>query len=389
MLINQKLAEINKELKAIKIGITIRRRNKKLYLQGTFPPKPGKETEGHHQQEIALGLEANEENILRAKDEAIAVSSLLKVQKFDWTMYGFKNIEPKTTKTLEQNNETIGSLVERFKEWYLKKGLADGRRPYAVKKTLQVDYLDVFKKLDPIQELNQENVKSLIFSTPAESRSRKRYKNAIAFLAKFAGIELDLSNIISSYSVKNTTPRKLPTDEQIEFYYQAIAKKDCSWAYVFGILAVFGLRPQEVFYSNLNLQTEQPFLEVLEGKTDFRIVLPYPVNWLKDFNLLTPLLPKNVIIPDYRSKNLVSDLSNIPCRAFQKFGVPFPPYHLRHAWAVRTLLMGLDVSLAAKQMGHSVKIHTDTYHYWINKQVQLEAWKKANQIDDVSEETLR
>ncbi|NEP46866.1 MAG: hypothetical protein F6K35_49860, partial [Okeania sp. SIO2H7] len=254
-----------------------------------------------------------EENILRAKDEAIALSSLLRAQKFNWNLYGVKNSHPSRNTSTKPNIEKIGSLVEKFKKWYWKKGLADGRRPYAVKKTLQVDYLDVFEKLDPAQELKYENVETLILSTPADSRSRKRYKNAIAYLAKFAGVSLDLVDLSSSYSVKDTTPRDLPTDDEIEILFHRLTKQDKSWGYVFGILAVFGLRPQEVFYSNLDLQRE-PFLTVLEGKTKTRIVLPYPAKWLQEFGLLVPNLPKNVHIPDYWDSDTGSDLSNVPCR---------------------------------------------------------------------------
>lgn len=64
----------NDDLKGIGTEISIRRRNQKLYLVGTFPLKPGREDQGRHQQEIAIGLDATVSNILVAKSEAIAVS---------------------------------------------------------------------------------------------------------------------------------------------------------------------------------------------------------------------------------------------------------------------------------------------------------------------------
>ncbi|MEM9120340.1 MAG: hypothetical protein AAGD09_21010 [Cyanobacteria bacterium P01_F01_bin.56] len=48
--------------------------------------------------------------------------------------------------------------------------------------------------------------------------------------------------------------------------------------------------------------------------------------------------------------------------------LPFAPYDLRHAWAVRTLLFGWPVELSARQMGHSVEVHTRTYQRWITRQ---------------------
>lgn len=55
---------------------------------------------------------------------------------------------------------------------------------------------------------------------------------------------------------------------------------------------------------------------------------------------------------------------------FKDRGVPFPPYNLRHAYAVRQIMYGLDLSIAARMMGHSVKEHTDTYHRWITDSQQ-------------------
>jgi len=47
---------------------------------------------------------------------------------------------------------------------------------------------------------------------------------------------------------------------------------------------------------------------------------------------------------------------------------------LRHRWAVRTLEYGLDISLAAQQMRHSVQVHSDIYHHWITEDVHRRAF---------------
>ena len=43
---------------------------------------------------------------------------------------------------------------------------------------------------------------------------------------------------------------------------------------------------------------------------------------------------------------------------------------------VRTLNVGLDISLAAQQMGHSLKIHSEIYHTWISANVHRDAFNK-------------
>jgi integrase len=58
---------------------------------------------------------------------------------------------------------------------------------------------------------------------------------------------------------------------------------------------------------------------------------------------------------------------------FRRYGLPITPYDLRHAWAVRTIHVGLPDTVAARMMGHSVAIHTRTYHHWITRRDQQQA----------------
>lgn len=68
-----------------------------------------------------------------------------------------------------------------------------------------------------------------------------------------------------------------------------------------------------------------------------------------------------------------SDLGN-RVYAFKRLDVPFQPDDLRHAWAVRALEFGLDMSLAVAQMAHRVKVHADIYHHWISEDVHQRAF---------------
>jgi integrase len=61
-------------------------------------------------------------------------------------------------------------------------------------------------------------------------------------------------------------------------------------------------------------------------------------------------------------------------RYFNGLKLPFHLYDMRHRWAIRTLEIGLDISLAAQQMGHSVQMHSETYHHWISEDVHQRAF---------------
>ena len=58
---------------------------------------------------------------------------------------------------------------------------------------------------------------------------------------------------------------------------------------------------------------------------------------------------------------------------FGDVGLPFNLYDLRHRWAIRTLEYGLDIGLAAKQMGHSREVHERIYHRWVNATIHQRA----------------
>ena len=127
----------------------------------------------------------------------------------------------------------------------------------------------------------------------------------------------------------------------------------------------FGLLPHELFHCNL---TNFPILEVGEGKTGNRKVYPFYPEWCELWNLNEGTLP---VITGRTN----SDLGNRVTQAFKRYGIPFAPYNLRHAWAIRSMEFGLDVSLSAQQMGHSVKVHTEIYYAWISDEVHQRAYE--------------
>ena len=82
-----------------------------------------------------------------------------------------------------------------------------------------------------------------------------------------------------------------------------------------------------------------------------------------------------------RVKDLITKVdSNIGKRItdqFKRYSLNIKPYDLRHAWAVRTIFYDLPDTVAARMMGHSVSLHTQTYHHWITKRDQQQAVNNA------------
>ncbi len=206
-----------------------------------------------------------------------------------------------------------------------------------------------------------ELLTDLICTTTPDSRTRRRTCYAAAALAEITGIELNTTRLIGHYSPRRTSPRDLPNDELIAQCYGQIPNASWQWAY--GIMATYGLRNHEIGYIDLESLKQAPgIISILDGgKTGARRVWPCYPEWWERWQLW------DVKPPEIGGKNN-SDLGHRMYVQFGRYGIPFNPYDLRHAWAVRTIYFGWDVSLSAAQMGHSVQVHCDVYHHWLTDQ---------------------
>lgn len=114
---------------------------------------------------------------------------------------------------------------------------------------------------------------------------------------------------------------------------------------------------------------------MLDGKTGPRRVWPCYPEWYDEWHLW-----EIGQLPQVTGKDN-SALGGRVTQALKRYGFR-KPYNLRHAWAVRTLEFGLDVSLVAAQMGHSVQVHTDVYHHWISDRHHQRAFEILMQRPD-------
>lgn len=344
--IDGKIQEANLRLKGARVGVALLRDGERLYLQATLPPKPGSYRSKPHQQKIALGIYANPAGVRTAEKEALRVGGLLACKEFSWDKY----LKPTPSSPVPQR---VGEWVAEFEKDYFERR----RRSRKSETTWTIDYRRMFDRLPQDQVLSIELIKELIVSTTPDSRTRKRACLALGALAKFAGIEFDAKPFQGRYSPKKVSPRDLPEDKAIaQIFYQI---NDPAWQWAYGILATYGLRPHEIFCLDWRSPvSEAGILSVLDGKTGPRRVWPIFPEWFEDFGLAQVRPPKCT------GKNN-ADLGNRVSHAFRRLKIPFQPYDLRHCWAIRSLEFGLDISLSAQQMGHSVKIHSEIYHLWI------------------------
>jgi integrase len=374
--IDTRIAQANHRLKTAKLGLHIERRGEKLALRGTLPPRPGSPRLRPHQQRISLDLPATIAGLKQAENQVKIVAAHLIENRFDWRQY----LPVAGGGRLHEMD-----LVQKLQafELYFLQHLAQNHPPSSVRTTWEKAYLPYLNKLRTIAQSSTnlslpELIYATVYATPANSRSRQVCCTALKALTEFLQIELpvELKTLWGNYGTSQTQSRELPTDQQIIQVYEQIPNP--SWRFVYGIMATFGLRNHEVFfcnYSTLANGDPEGMIEVLNTtKTGNHEVWPFLPEWVDRFNLRQIQLP--AVNTDLSQTTLQRIGQQVTCQ-FRRYQIPFSPYDLRHAWAVRTIHIGLPDTVSARMMGHSVAIHTRTYHRWLTRRDQQQAVRTA------------
>jgi len=341
-----RLNQANGRLRAAKVGVSIVQKCDRLYLQATLPPRPNSGKANPYQQQVALGIYANPAGISFAEKEARKVGALLASRAFDWSLYVRKE---------EPDTETIASWIQEFEE---------SKRQTISVTTWKTDYARPFGVLPAGEPIALNTLLSAIAKTKPNTRQRRRFCLAFRQLAQFAGLEIDIDDLIGNYSPTSVQPRNLPRDDEIADCFDKI--ENPQWRWVYGVIAAYGLRDHEAFYLDMS---KFPIAQVLEGKTGYRQCWPLLPEWAEAWGLADIKRPPV-------TGECHADFGARVCKFFARLPFDFCSYDLRHAWAIRAVRVGLDASLAAKQMGHSLTVHSKTYHLGINEREQQQAYDR-------------
>jgi hypothetical protein len=381
--IDEKISRLNQRLKVAHLGLQVERRGKKLCLRGTLPPKPGSNRLRPFQQRLSLGLPATASGLRQIEQEAKVIAAQLIQNTFSWQAY----LTHAGGKRLSQMD--LAEQIEAFHQDFQVRSRQKHEHPAqaaSTQTTWETAYAPYLRRLArTLAAQRNRNLTEAIYATvesiPVNSRGRQVCCTALGAFANFLHIDLpqDLKDFWGSYGTGRTQPRQLPTDEQILACFEQIPNP--AWQFVYGIMATYGLRNHEVFFCDYSALAEnqgQSAIEVLETtKTGHHTVWPFYPEWIETFNLRQVRLPN---ITTDLSRTTLQRIGQTVSTQFRRYELPFTPYDLRHAWAVRTIHFGLSDTVAARMMGHSVAIHTRTYHRWITHRDQERAvtlaWEK-------------
>ena len=232
-------------------------------------------------------------------------------------------------------------------------------------------------------------LEAVLESYAIASRSRQQCALALAALARHQGIVLpdDWNDRAGGYGLHAARFRALPSDAEILALVETIPNP--RWRLVYGLMATYGLRNHEAFFcdtSPLAPGGDRVIRVLPTSKTGEHQVWPFQPEWVERFGLEV-LGRDRGALPPVRTDLPATTLQQVGRRVaeqFRRYGLPLRPYDLRHAWAVRTIHIGLPDTVAARMMGHSVSIHTRTYHHWITRRDQQRAVDAALQRQQVA-----
>ena len=198
--IDNLLESANKRLKLANTGIVIFKRGSKLSLRGMLPPKPSSNKVKPSQQTISLGIFANAAGIKIAEKEAQKLGAAIALGEFAWSNY-------------LKSDCAVGSVdywIGKFKEDYFNK-----RERNRKTESTWADYQKIFKKLPQGATLDRSTLLKVVLSTKPETRTRQKTCIFLNGLAKFAGLECDLSEYAGHYSSESLELRDIPSDKTL------------------------------------------------------------------------------------------------------------------------------------------------------------------------------
>ena len=370
---NQKLLDIYKELESKGINLRIEKRGKVLNIRGSLPDK--KSPSLYKIQRISLKLPYNIKGLEEAKKAIELIDFQLNKSQFSWHNW----IKEKNISSKKSNKLDIVDEIESFKKLFFS-DTSKSKSAAGMISTWQSAYKPYMNRL--IRMSNKSGLKlgeglllEILLTYKENSRSRQQCGIALSALARHLNLELpeNWKRLQSGYGINESNFRELPSDEEIINSFKLIPNP--KWRFVFGLMATYGLRNHEVFFSDLSCLKKDgdKILRVFPNtKTGEHQVWPFHPEWVGLFELDKSTNTSD-LLPSIKTDLKHTTLQHIGRRVseqFKRYKISFTPYDLRHAWAVRTILIGLQNTVAAKMMGHSVSIHTKTYHHWITRRDQ-------------------
>lgn len=322
----------------------IRVQRGRLYINGTFPKKSGEP--GTEQTNVTLQLDDTPAGWKAAEKWLKKIERELKNETFDWADYRRTSKGTKSKTWLEAIRTLRRKKVELGK---------------VTPSTWEVNYWGTLKLMPLQSAVTTAGIAEELGRYQRDQYTYKKCFGLFRHIAKISGVDFPEVGV-PTYSQKNTCTAVPSEDEIIEW----VLGSGPAYQWCFGMMATFGLRPHECDDCRVIDHNGLMLVQVDDlTKTGFRTVIPQEKEWVKLFNL-----QHRVNRPPTERVAERKDATSVWLNARRlKQKIKWKPYALRHAYAGRLWRNGgseLSVFDAAQLMGHSSKIHIETYRAWID-----------------------
>ena len=348
------LATVNSSLKLRGVRGRVVAHDDRLYWRTTVTAADGTRKD----RRVRLDLPANPSQLLLAESRVLSLAA--EVQSNGCLPPALPWDRPEVEVAAGVPTLLVSDAIELFKQDFWQGRL----RTSAAERSLR-NYLRVLKPLPPNANLTIDLLCEVAKNMAPGTRSRlarcQLFKR-VAVLVGLPGVER-LDALRTPYE---PSPRQLPSDEQIVEIVERM--RSTKYAWLTAVLATYGCRPSEAFSL---FPADDGTAKVLTIKRKsklpvWRTALALQPAWVDQFRLHEIDRPWEVATPtqydSFEAERLSSNWGKSVARLF-----PHPIYDLRHAWAVRSIRRGINASLAAKCMGHSLAVHHSTYHRWLEQ----------------------
>ena len=381
---NTKLYKINNDLSMKGIKLRLEKRGNKLSVRGLLPAKGSKEI--LKDQRISLDAHFDIDGLNKSEKLLQLLLLQLQHQQFNWENWSKRSTKRSDAK---QNKNKCNSIKDEIKKFEISFFACPTRsKNSSSSKTTWVSaYKPYLKRLNELatqksSKIDKELFHEVINSYPEKSRSRQQCIISLGAFARFINLELpkEWKKLGIGYGMHNSQFRELPSDKLIIETFQKISNP--KWRFVYGLMATYGLRNHEVFFCDLSglRRNGDKVIRILPNtKTGEHEAWPFHPDWVDLFELNLKIGDKDILpsINTNLNKTTLQQVGKRVSEQFRRYNLPLKPYDLRHAWAIRTIHIGLPDTVAARMMGHSVSIHTHTYHHWITRRDQQKAVDSA------------
>lgn len=338
-------------------------RSSHFLIRATLPKKTDHSQTAY--QTISTGLKAIPENVAQLKVMAMELDNQIQEGTFSWRCWD-KAALKKRARGIEPGAITPAEFAEAIIEMFERKNPGVER---SWKTIWGKRYAPAYKRMlnAPAVVVDEDFLRELLLDNESLS-SRKTdgsiYSTTIAFKGWKQFDRSSIYEAAAGYTVAELTPRDIPTDEELLTLYEEIESPH--WRWMYAICLTFGIRPHEIAYATL---MKDGRLEISDGKTGEREAWPLMPEWVAKLNLQKVNRPTQsaLTVAKTAADYFAEKKPGKPGVRTRPARLPFSLYTLRHAWAIRAMREGFTISLAAKLLGHSTRVHETTYRRWINK----------------------